>query len=68
MVTDDDDDDDDVVVNYGNTTPDYNHHVGADGDVDYDEDRYDDDDDDDNVDDLYDLIKLLCHLLVLYMP
>ena len=29
---DDDDDDDDVVVNYGITTPDYNHSVVADYD------------------------------------
>ena len=50
--------------------PDYNHHAEADDDVNYDEDGYNDDDDDDDNDDddLYDLIKLLCHLLVLYMP
>ena len=47
------DDDDVVVVNYGNTTPDYNHNVGAD---------YDIENDDDDDDDLYALIMLLCHL------
>ena len=39
MVTHDDDDDDDdvvVVVNYGVTTPDYNHNVGADYDIEND--------------------------------
>ena len=33
--------DDDVVI-YGITTPDYYHNVGADDDVDYDENGYDD--------------------------
>ena len=43
-------DDDDMVVNYGITTPDYNHNVGADYDI-------KNDDDDDN---LYATIMLLC--------
>ena len=34
------------MVNNGITIPYYNGNVGADDDVDYDEDRYDDDDDD----------------------
>ena len=42
---------------------DYFYKFGADDDVDYDEDRYDDVDDDLNV-----FIMLLCHLLVLPMP
>ena len=42
---------------------DYFYNVGADDDVDYDEDRYDDVDDDLNV-----FIMLLCRLLVLPMP
>ena len=42
MVTDDDDDDV-VVVNYGITTPDYNHNVGADYDIENDDDGDDDD-------------------------
>ena len=45
------------------TTPDYFYNVGADDDVDYDEDGYDDVDDDLNA-----LIMLLCRLLVLPMP
>ena len=43
MVTGDDDDDDDDMVNNGITTPYYNGNIDADDDVDYDEDRYDDD-------------------------
>ena len=60
MIIDDDDDDDDVVVNYGIITPDYYCNVGADVDVDYNEDGYDDDD--------LNSIITLCHLMVLYMP
>ena len=41
------------------------YNVGADDDVDYEEDEYDDYDDVD--DDLYALIMHLCHLLVLHM-
>ena len=59
MFTDDDDD----VLNYDLLHPNYFYNVGADDDVDYDEDGYDDVDDDLNA-----LILLLCRLLVLHMP
>ena len=47
LVNDDDDDDDDDMVNNGITRPYYIGNVDTDDDVDYDEDRYDD-----NIDDL----------------
>ena len=46
---------DDEMVNYVITTADYNHHIGADYDI-------ENDDDDDH---LYALIMLLCHFLKL---
>ena len=52
MVTDDDD----IVVNYRITT-DYNHNVGADYDI-----------ENDNDDDLYVLIMLLCYFFNFYVP
>ena len=60
MVTDDDDNDEVVVVNYGITTPDYNHNVGADYDI--------ENDDDDDLYALYALImptfKCICALVI----
>ena len=51
--------DDDVVI-YGITAPDYYHNVGADDDVDYDENGYDDFDNVDNDYKLYLYFFAIC--------